>query len=394
MTTAVNAVDTANTPANAPEKWGGRAALMVAHCAGMVDLVALPVWIGVLISGFGLDSQQAGGLATLFLIGAVCASAVVAPRSRRLPARAVVTVGFAVAASAFGAIGLVDNFPSMALLHLVAGVAAGTALSLTHAAIGCSSNPHRLFASAGFALGVFAVLFMGSVPQLVASVGAPALFWAFAGIMALAACVAALGFPQTGPRQRAVTDAHGALPRAVWRVAAGVSCMGLVQAMLFAFVERIGADRGYGMAAVSSVLIALAFVNLVPAPLAAFLQKRIKPRTVLVCGPLVQAALALLMTQSLAFAPYAVAAMCFAAVMIFTHTFAFGLLAALDPTGRAVAATPAMVMAGAAVGPIVGGTLVKMSGYSSLGIAAVIIAACAVACFLPGRSASAVPVRS
>ena len=24
----------------------GRAALMVAHCAGMVDLVALPVWMG------------------------------------------------------------------------------------------------------------------------------------------------------------------------------------------------------------------------------------------------------------------------------------------------------------------------------------------------------------
>lgn len=31
------------------EKWPGRIALMVAHCAGMVDLVALPVWVGTLI---------------------------------------------------------------------------------------------------------------------------------------------------------------------------------------------------------------------------------------------------------------------------------------------------------------------------------------------------------
>jgi predicted MFS family arabinose efflux permease len=386
-------VNTANA-ASTPEKWGGRFTLMVAHCAGMVDLVALPVWIGVLISGFGLDPQQAGGLATLFLIGAVCASAVVAPRSHRMPARAVVVAGFAVAASAFGAIGLVDNFVPMALLHLVAGVAAGTALSLTHAAIGCSGNPHRLFAIVGCALGVFAVLFMGGVPKLVAAVGAAALFWTFAGIMAFAACVAALGFPHTGERNRASDDAHGTLPRAVWRVAAGVSCMGLVQAMMFAFVERIGADRGYGAAAVSGVLIALALVNLVPAPLAALLQKRIKPRTVLVCGPLVQAVLALLMTQSQSFVPYAAGAMFFAAVMIFTHTFAFGLLAALDPSGRAVAATPAMVMTGAAIGPILGGTLVKMSGYASLGFAAVIIAACAVACFLPGRSGPAVLLRS
>lgn len=379
---------------NTSENRGGRATLMVAHCAGMVDLVVLPVWVGVLISGFGLDPQQAGGLATLFLIGAVTASALVAPRSHRMPARPVVAAGFAVAASAFGAIGLVDDFAIMALLHLAAGLAAGTALSLTHAAIGRSSNPHRLFATVGLALGVFAVLFMGGVPKLVAAAGAPALFWTFAGIMAFAACVAAIGFPGSRPRSAAGEPVHGKLPRAVWLAAAGVSCMGLIQAMMFAFVERIGADRGYGIAAVSGVLIALAFVNLVPAPLAAYLQKRIHPRKVLIAGPMVQAALALLMTQSQAFAAYAAGAMCFAAVMIFTHTFAFGLLAALDPSGRAVAATPAMVMTGAAVGPILGGTLVKMSGYSSLGFAAVIIAACAVACFLPGRSASVVLSRS
>ena len=31
----------------------GRAALMVAHCAGLIDLVALPVWVGSLIAQFG-----------------------------------------------------------------------------------------------------------------------------------------------------------------------------------------------------------------------------------------------------------------------------------------------------------------------------------------------------
>ena len=76
--------------------------------------------------------------------------------------------------------------------------------------------------------------------------------------------------------------------------------------------------------------------------------------------------------------------------MIFTHTFAFGLIAALDPSGRAVGATPAMVMTGAAVGPLLGGTLVKLAGYPSLGVAAVLIAGCAVACFLPRRAAGAV----
>jgi hypothetical protein len=44
--------------------------------------------------------------------------------------------------------------------------------------------------------------------------------------------------------------------------------MGLVQAMMFSFLERIGADRGYSAAAVTGVLIALGLVNLLPAPLA------------------------------------------------------------------------------------------------------------------------------
>ncbi|MCS0627890.1 MFS transporter [Telluria mixta] len=372
------------------ENWGGRATLMVAHCAGMVDLVALPVWVGVLISGYGLDPQQAGGLATLFLLGAVSASLLVAPRFARLPARATAAAGFAIAALAFGAVGMVDGYMTMAVLHVVAGLAAATALSVTHATIGASGNPHRLFAIVGFALGVFGILFMGGVPKIVAAVGAPALFRCFAGIMAFAACVAALGFPEA-PAASAVTQRSGAkLPRAVWLAAIGVSCMALVQAMMFAFVERIGADRSFGAGTVAGVLIALGFVNLIPAPLAAFLQKRVNPRTVLVCGPVVQALLALLMTQSQTFVPYAAGAMFFAAVMIFTHTFAFGLLAALDPSGRAVGATPAMLMIGAAVGPILGGTVVKLAGYQSLGFAAVLIAACAVACFMPRRAANAV----
>ena len=67
--------------------------------------------------------------------------------------------------------------------------------------------------------------------------------------------------------------------------------------------------------------------------------------------------------------------------MIFTHTFAFGLLARLDLSGRAVAATPAMIMIGPAIGPILGGTLVKGVGYSGLGVAAVVVDAVALLMF-------------
>ena len=55
-----------------------------------------------------------------------------------------------------------------------------------------------------------------------------------------------------------------------------------------------------------------------------------------------------------------------------------------------MAATPAMLMVGAAIGPVLGGTLVKAAGYGSLGLAALLIGCVAVACM--SRLPRATPV--
>jgi predicted MFS family arabinose efflux permease len=161
--------------------------------------------------------------------------------------------------------------------------------------------------------------------------------------------------------------------------------------MTFSFLERVGSDRGFGLAAVTGVLVALGIVNLFPAGLAALLEKRWPARTVLITGPVLQALLVVVIMNATVFTAYAAAASVFAAVMIFTHTFAFGLLARLEPSGRAMAATPAMMMIGAAIGPVLGGTLVKASGYGSLALAAIAVDLLAVFCMarLPGRAPAA-----
>lgn len=355
------------------------AALVIAHCAGMIDLVALPVWVGALVARYGFEPQAAGGLATLFLLGAVAASAIFAPRYTRMNQKWVATLGFAVSAAAFYAASLQTGFGALAALHLLAGFATGSALSMVHGTIGHSANPHRLFAMAGIGLGLFGIVFMGAVPQILIARGGSAIFEVFAGVMALAAVVslAMLSNP------RALHELPVApWRRSVWLVIIGVSLMTFNQSMVFSFVEVIGGARGIPRDVVLVVLIAIGVVNfLLPAPLAALLEKRLDAHRVTQAGPVVQAALALVIT-SLAVVPvWAVAAAIFVAVQIFTHTFAFGLLARLDPTGRAVAATPAMLMIGAALGPVVGGALGQNLGFGALGIAAVVVAAVSVVFF-------------
>ena len=374
----------------------GHVALIVAHCAGMVDLVALPVWVGTLIQHYKLDPQQAGGLVTLFLIGAVVSSVFLASRFQRVKGRWVAAGGYALAAACFGTLSQPLDYATMAMLHTAGGLAAGAALSVTHGTIARSLNPHLKFALVGVGLGVFAVVFLGASPKIIAEAGGYMLFALFGAVMLLASLVCAVGFPEPEREPTAVGAPVARIPRAVWFGIVGISAMALVQSMTFSFLERVGADRGHSLNLITGVLVVMGLVNLLPAALAAMLEKRWNARSVLLAGPVIQVLLAAVIMNAPSFYPYAAAASVFAAVMIFTHTFAFGLLARLEPSGRAMAATPAMLMVGAAIGPVLGGTLVKTAGYGSLGLAALLIGGVAVACMsrLPGRAEASALARN
>jgi predicted MFS family arabinose efflux permease len=379
-----------------PDSLGGKAVLTLAHVAGMIDMVALPVWIGALMQHYHYSPPQAGITVTVFLLGVVLASAFFAPRFNKLPRRVLAAGGFALAAAAFFVAGrqAVDaaSFQVLIALHAVAGLGVGCALSFTHGCIGRSANPHRLFAVVNVVLGVFAVGFFAVVPPLIQRVDASLLFMVIAATMTVAAVVMALAFPQPAdalPVDAAAAAAGAAnsaaaapqalvsarIPRAAWFVIGVVMCLTLNQAMVFAFLERIGAERGFGVERVNGVLIALGFVNLLPGVLAALLQRKWSPVAVGIGGPVGQALLALTMSGAATFLPYAVAASLYVSMVIFTHTFLFGLLSRLDTSGRAVAATPAMMMVGSCIGPALGGAIVQAFGYPGLGWAA-----CAVAC--------------
>ncbi len=168
-------------------------ALIFGHIAGMIDLAALPVWVGTLVAGFGYSNSQAGGLVTAFLVGVVLSSVALARIFHRLPGRWVAPAGYALSAACF-ALSRVSGFEPFLLLHLAAGLATGVALSTTHGTMGKTSNPHRIFAFGHTELGVFAVLFLGGAPKIIAAFGAPMLFVILSGVMAIAAVVTGLFF--------------------------------------------------------------------------------------------------------------------------------------------------------------------------------------------------------
>ncbi|MGJ4932054.1 MFS transporter [Bradyrhizobium sp. HKCCYLS2038] len=364
--------------------------LGVCHVAGMLDMVALPVWVGTFIEFYGLSPAQAGVTVTSFLAGIVLASLLTARALGRLDPRAVVVIGFAVASAAFGILAsrpvAGTPFAVLPVIHVIAGLAAGAALSMTHGTMGRTDNPHRLFGLANVALAVFGIAFFAAVPALIHAVSPRVLFVVFAGSMALAALVAALGFPRTTGRAAATDVTRQPMPAKAWLVIAVVICLTFNQALIFSFLERIADHKGFSRADITAVLMAVGFINLLPGALAAMLQQRLSPIAVGIAGPVLQAALAFVVVSAESFATFAAFASPYVSIVIFTHTFLFGLLSQVDPSRRAVAATPAMMMIGSAAGPAVAGAIVQGIGYGGLAYMAAATSTLAVVLMLTFRA--------
>lgn len=371
-----------NRPVDSLKGW---TSLVLCHCAGLIDLVAMPVWIGIVLIGmYGLTPQSAGALVSCFLGAAVLSSAVVSSRVNRVRGVFAVPLGYGVAAAAFIAMAATPDYNMMIALHLAGGLGVGVGLSKAHATMGASSNPHRLIAVAFLALTLVSLGFLGGVSKLVVAYGGPVLFLALGCIMLATALFGLIGFPSGGPdvsHQNAPAP-YGRLPRAVWLAMIGTSFALLNHSMMFGFVERVGDEHGFSREQLMNTMLIIGLVNLSPGILATYFEKRISPKVVIVFGPALHAMLCLMLTQTTAYGIYTIGASLFPVVMTFTHTFIFAYLARLDPSGRAVAATPVMLMTGSAIGPFLGGAVAQRFGYESLGWMVLALAAISVSLFL------------
>lgn len=360
----------------------GHATLSVCHMAGMIDLAALPLWIGTMMKFYRFSAPQAGMTVTTFLAAAVISSSIFAPMFTRLPHRLFACGGFALAALAFFAISRLpvapESLTGFVLLHGVAGVGAGAALSVTHGSIGRTANPHRLFGIVNIAMGMLAIVMFAVLPNVIATGGGTMLFVAFALTMGFAGLVSLSFFPTVDKPAVVKSAISGPLPGIAWLIIGAIVCLALSQSTVFSFVERIGDARGFGENTVQTVLIVMGFVNLLPGALAAMLQKRLPPLGVGLAGPALQTVLALSITHASITPFYALPAVAYVSIVIFTHTFLFGFLSNVDTTGRAVAATPAMMMSGSAIGPVLGGLIVANVGYAGLGWAVLAISCLAI----------------
>jgi predicted MFS family arabinose efflux permease len=363
----------------------GWTALSIIQCACMIDLAAIPLWVGTLMESFSFDARQAGALVSLYIAAAVVGGLATAPLfSRMRSGRIIATVGLALAAICFFGLTQASGFAEMAVLHALAGLSVGPALAVTEGTIGRSSNPHRLFALTAVSLSLTAAGFLAIMPSFIRDMGGIFFFQVICAILALGSLTALLLFPGSGsapaPRDKSDT-AKLKVPASAWAGVAGLFFMSLIYSMTMSFVERVGDFREYAPAFITTVISVMAFIKLFPAAIAGVLEHKIKPKTVLLAMPVVQATCCMAIFAVPSPVVYAVAACAFIGTLIFSHVFAFGLISRIDLSGRSVAASPSVMLAGSAVGPILGGTVISAAGYSAVGFIGPIVGVLALIAF-------------
>lgn len=372
------------------ESRNGTAVLVIGHCAGLMDITTLPIWVGIVLIGqLALDPQSAGFLLTLFLGSVVLSSLYISPKLSRLNRKRIASAAYAVAGIAFATMPAISgSYVLLASAHVVAGLAVGCGLSIVHGTMGGTANPHRTAAMAFTTLSLVSILVMATLPPLVGKIGPNIFFYTMSGIMFTAALAGLLAFPNVARTVQHDRLPLAKLPTRVWFGIAGVSLLMVSHSMVFGFIERVGGWHGFSAAQITTVLVISGFVNLVPVALSSFLERHLPASGVVMAGPLIQATAAVAVTQFSGYGVYIVATSVLIAVVTFTHVFAFGVLARLDPSGRVVAATPVMVMAGSATGPLLGGVLALQVGYGSLGWAALALGLSSALCFRLGTRQS------
>jgi predicted MFS family arabinose efflux permease len=326
---------------------------------------ALPLLIGSLIDGFGLDAPGAGVLGSLELGGIAASSLLLAPLLDRTSRRRVAIRGALVACAGHALSALAGSYLAFALARLAAGLGEGAAIAAANSAAASARDPDRLFARATVLGGVIAAGFLVALPFALEPWGHPGGFGAILAISLLG-----LPFLSWLP---AISD-PGATARGLparkllgFSALASIFLFSVAQAAIWAFSERIGIAVGLSRQEVGLALGATTVAGLAGGLLAALVGTCGGRMALLAAGLGANVGSTWMVAIAGSSELYLAGLLAWSLAFYFALPYLLGTAAALDRRGRWTAAAAGVSAVGVAIGPVSAGLVVGDSSYAALG---------------------------
>lgn len=346
-----------------------RERLIAAILIGVIGpevFIVQPGFVQGLVKNLGFDSDGAGYVASIEVWGIAGTTVLMTFFAHRFNWRRIVVVSLLVMAIANAlCIGVQDHALFMALRFL-AGIGAGSLISLSFTTVGMTSNPDRNFGALITCVLLYGAVVLYLMPMAYAYTGMTAML-AFFAIFPLVALPFVKALPRNGHADAPVE------PDAV-NVAAGLKASAVVamfcyftsQGAVWAYLFLIGTSGGLGEQQVATSLMLSQVTGVAGALIAAFVGNRFGRWRPLTIGILGGAACLLFLRGEMSYAWYAFWVCLYNLFWNMTHPFLLGSMASFDRGGRVVAYAVAAQMLGLAIGPALAAATLSPGGYTNV----------------------------
>ena len=325
--------------------------------------IVQPGFVQGLVELVGFDDQGAGYAMTAEMFGLATTAILMTFTAHRFNWRTVIMGSLVVMFLANALCTLTTDLNTFAALRFLAGLGAGSLVSLSFAAVGLTSNPDRNFGLLIVWVLTYGALVLWAMPSVYAYAGMGGALWFFA-LFPLIAMPVIKYLPKSGESIAQVEEDAVDLTTAMKAMALfAMLAYFIAQGVVWAYLFLIGLSGGLDEQAVANGLTLSQFAGIAGALLAAVLANRFGRSLPLTVGILGGTICLYFLAGSFEFLAFAVAVCVYNFAWNMTHPFLLGAMASFDRRGRVVVYAVAMQMIGLAIGPGLAASVITEGDY-------------------------------
>lgn len=325
--------------------------------------IVQPGFVQGLVEYLGFDDQGAGKVVSAEMWGLAATTILMTFTAHRVNWRFVVLGSLLVMFAANAACTMTADLNTFVVLRFIAGLGAGSLVSLSFAAVGLTGNPDRNFGLLIMWVLTYGAIVLWAMPSAYELFGFNGVIWFFA-LFPVTAVPFIRHLPVSGESQAQVeADAINLSPQLKGMALVAMFAYFAAQGVVWAYLFLIGLAGGLGEQAVANGLMLSQFAGIAGAMLAAVMAHRFGRSIPLTIGVVGGAACLWFLVGTFSFVVFALVVAVYNFLWNLTHPFLLGAMASFDRHGRVVVYAVAMQMVGLAVGPYLAASVIAEGVY-------------------------------
>ncbi|MEE2784577.1 MAG: MFS transporter [Pseudomonadota bacterium] len=328
--------------------------------------IVQPGFVQGLVEYLGFDDQGAGYTASAEMFGLAATTILMTFTAHRLNWQRVVFWSILIMFAANALCAFTTDLNTFVVLRFIAGIGAGSLVSLSFAAVGLTKNPDRNFGFYIMWVLIYGAAVLLAMPAAYEIAGMQGVLIFFA-LFPLVAIPFIHNLPLTGESAAQVeVDAVNLSPPFKLMALLAMLAYFMAQGAVWAYLFLIGTSGGLSDQAVANGLTMSQFSGIAGALLAALVAKKYGRSIPLAIGIIGGAACLYFLVGEMAFLIYALAVTIYNFLWNLTHPYLMAAMASFDRRGRVVVYAVAMQMVGLAIGPGLAATVISDNDYTNV----------------------------